>query len=147
MAGARLTLRRADGETIDYVERLLATADLPTDDVRAKPECFYVAERGDDRVGAGGLEVVGDAGLLRSVVIEPDERGLGLGTALCAALEAEAAEAGVDELYLLTETAPGFFADRGYDEVDRSSAPAGIQRTTEFAELCSESAVCMQKRL
>jgi amino-acid N-acetyltransferase len=147
MGEASLGLHRADAGSIGYVERLLEAADLPTADVREKPDRFYIAERGGERIGAGGVEVVGDVGLLRSVVIEPAERGLSLGTALCDALEAEATDAGVDELYLLTETAAGFFADRGYREIDRADAPVEIQRTTKFAELCPDSAVCMRKPL
>lgn len=147
MAETSLVLRRAEATAIEYVEELLARADLPTADVRENPECFYVAERRDERVGVGGLEIHGDAGLLRSVAVEPAERGFGLGTAIVDALEAEAADAGVDELYLLTETAVEFFDRLGYVEIERADAPEPMQQTTEFAELCSDSAVCMQRVL
>lgn len=130
-----------------YVETLLDRNDLPTADVRSKFDCFYVAYDGDERVGIGGIEPYGEMGLLRSVVVEHSNRGLGYGTALCTALEREAAAAGIDELYLLTTTASGFFAERGYVEIDRSCVPDAIRRTAEFDELCPSTAVCMRNSL
>jgi amino-acid N-acetyltransferase len=62
-------------------------------------------------------------------------------------MEAVARENGVRELYLLTMTAALFFANRGYEKVERSKAPAALQGTTEFASLCPVSSVCMRKRL
>jgi amino-acid N-acetyltransferase len=147
MGGATITLETADDDTLPYVESLLEENGLPSSDVRSKPECFYVAYEGDERVGIGGIELRGVAGLLRSVAVERSARGEGLGTALCERLEAAARDAGVEVLYLLTTTASGFFADRGYEESPRDDAPAGIQTTTEFADLCPETAVCMRKPL
>jgi len=147
MATASLTLEPADEESLAYVETLLSESGLPSDDVRSTPEAFYVGYDGDERVGVGGIERRGTDGLLRSVVVEPAERGAGYGTALCDALEAEAASAGIEALYLLTTTASGFFADRGYVEISRSDAPAGIRRTTEFDELCPSTATCMRTEL
>jgi len=147
MGGATITLEAADGGSLAYVESLLEENGLPSSDVRSKPRCFYVAYDGDERVGIGGIELRGVAGLLRSVAVDPDYRGEGLGTALCERLEAVARDEGVEVLYLLTTTVPGFFADRGYEEVPRDDAPAGIQTTTEFADLCPETAVCMRKPL
>lgn len=147
MSGATLALRRADEPDLSYVETLLERNDLPAADVRSKPECFSVAYDGDARVGVGGLEVRGTVGLLRSVAVERSARGEGYGTAICEALERRARDDDVDALYLLTTTARDFFADRGYESVDRSAAPAQIRETTEFADLCPASAACMRKTL
>jgi amino-acid N-acetyltransferase len=142
-----LDLVTADDEALSYVEDLLAESGLPSSDVRSKPDCFHVAFVGGERVGVGGVEVHGSAGLLRSVAVEPSARGRGIGTALCERLEATARVDGVETLYLLTTTASGFFAERGYEVVSREDAPTGIRETTEFADLCPETAVCMRKRL
>lgn len=75
MSDAALALRPADEEALSYVETLLDRNGLPTRDVRSKPDCFYVASDGTDRVGVGGVEVHGAAGLLRSVVVEESARG------------------------------------------------------------------------
>ncbi len=142
----RVTLQPADG-ALGYVERLLERNDLPAVDVRSKPDCFYVASADGDRVGAGGIERIGTAGLLRSLVVVKSARGRGYGTAIRAALEAEARSEGVETIYLLTTTAAEFFAAAGYARTDRSEAPDSIRDTTEFADLCSASAVCMRKSL
>lgn len=139
-------LARADPD-LDWVESLLAAEDLPTRDVASKADRFVVGYADSAPVGVGAVEVRGDAGLLRSVVVEESHRGKGHGTDLCAALEARAADEGVEELYLLTTTAPEFFGALGYEEVPRESAPPGIRATTEFADLCPASAVCMRKIL
>ena len=142
-----LTLRRAEEGDLAYVETLLEENGLPSRDVRAKPECFYVGCDGDGRVGVGGVEVYGSDGLLRSVVVERSARGNGFGAALCDALEGEARADGVERLYLLTTTAADFFAERGYVEIERSAAPASIRRTAEFEDLCPATATCMEKSL
>lgn len=147
MDSVSLTLEPADGDSLAYVETLLEENGLPSRDVRSAPDAFYVAHDGDERIGVGGVEPRGTDGLLRSVVVERSKRGAGYGTALCDALEAEAESAGLDALYLLTTTASEFFADRGYETIRRSEAPAGIRRTTEFDELCPSTATCMRKEL
>lgn len=147
MTGATLTLRRADEGALSYVETLLAENDLPSADVRTSPARFYVGYDGDDRVGIGGIERYGTDGLLRSVVVERSARGNGYGTALCDALERRARADGLETLYLLTTTAAGFFAGRGYEELERADAPAAIRETTEFDELCPASATCLRTSL
>ncbi|ELZ39387.1 N-acetyltransferase GCN5 [Halorubrum californiense DSM 19288] len=147
MNDVSVTLEPAAGDALGYVESLLAENELPSRDVRSTPDAFYVARDGAERVGVGGVEVHGSDGLLRSVVVERSERGRGYGTALCDALEAEAAAAGVDTLYLLTTTAAEFFAARGYAETPRSDVPSGIRGTTEFGELCPASAACLRREL
>lgn len=145
MGASGLTLQQANDSTLGYVEGVLLRNNLPAQDVRSKPDCFYVGYTGDERVGIGGFERYGTDGLLRSVVVEESNRGEGLGIALYEALEARASAAGIETLYLLTTTASEFFADRGYREIDRNSAPDSIQQTTEFRFLCPMTAVCMRK--
>lgn len=129
----------------EYVERLLARNDLPVADLGEKLDCLYCWEVDGERVGVGGLEPCGDRALLRSVAVEERARGEGHGRALCEGLLDEAASRGFEEVFLLTTTASEFFADLGFVEVDRESAPAAIRETTEFAELCPDAAVCMKR--
>ncbi|MFB6160922.1 MAG: arsenic resistance N-acetyltransferase ArsN2 [Haloferacaceae archaeon] len=147
MSAPPLAIRPAAADDLPYVERLLARAGLPHEDVRSSPVEFRVGTADGDRVAVGGVEPAGDAGLLRSVAVDDAVRGRGYGTAMCDELEAAAARDGVDALYLLTTTAAAFFADRGYGAVPRSDAPAAVRGTREFAEVCPDSATCMRKRL
>jgi len=145
MSTPPVTLEPAEPDALRYVESLLEQNDLPVRDVPSKPECFYVGYDGDVRVGIGGIETEGTVGLLRSVVVERAVRGAGYGSALCGALEDVARAEGVEQLYLLTTTAAEFFAGRGYERINRSSVPASIRETTEFAELCPTTAACLRK--
>lgn len=145
MSSATVALRRADESDLAYVEGLLSDAGLPSADVRSSPARFYVGYDGAERIGVGGLERYGADGLLRSVVVERSARGNGYGTAICEALERRARADGVETLYLLTTTAAEFFADRGYEYVERADAPPAIRETAEFDDLCPASAACLRK--
>ncbi|MDZ7701991.1 MAG: arsenic resistance N-acetyltransferase ArsN2 [Halobacteriales archaeon] len=138
-------LREAAAGELSTVESLLERYGLPTADLRDGAATVYLASVDGSVVGVGGLEAHGDAGLLRSVAV--DERGEGHGSAICDRLEARAASSGIGTLYLLTETAAGFFEGRGYERIDREAAPAAIRATAEFDELCGDTAVAMRKRL
>ncbi|WP_458208001.1 arsenic resistance N-acetyltransferase ArsN2 [Haladaptatus sp. NG-SE-30] len=142
-----VTIQKADGENIDRVEAMLEANDLPYQDVRTKPEKFFIAYSDTKCIGSGGVEIYGSNGLLRSVVITASNRGRGFGTALCDALEDYARTNGVVQLYLLTVTAAAFFRQRGYEEVVRENVPSSIKQTTEFTDLCPDSATCMRKNL
>ena len=127
---------------------LLQMADLSTEDITPETlEHFLVAHVEKHLVGCAGLEVMEEAGLLRSVAVDEAHRGTGLGKELVAAMEEHAKDAGVRELYLLTTTAEGFFAGLGYRKIERSEAPAGIAGTEQFSSLCPSSSSFMVKSL
>src|SRR5512134_2135147 len=133
-------------QALEEVRALLDASGLPTSDLTA--EVQLLGERdAQGLVGVVGLESRGDVGLLRSLAVRGDRRGTGLGSQLVSALEARAAAGGIRDLYLLTTTATAFFARRGYQEVTREAAPAGIRQTTEFASTCPASSAFMKKRL
>jgi amino-acid N-acetyltransferase len=58
-----------------------------------------------------------------------------------------AASIKIEKVFLLTMTAEGFFLKRGYQKIERISAPPEIQGTTEFQGLCPVSSVCLVKKL
>ncbi|WP_222914384.1 arsenic resistance N-acetyltransferase ArsN2 [Natrinema sp. SYSU A 869] len=142
-----ITIEKADEEALHRVESFLKQSNLPYQDVRSNPDCFFLAYSGTECIGSGGVEMYGSDGLLRSVVIRETDRGQGYGTILCDELEEYARADGVQILYLLTTTASAFFRDRGYEEISRENTPPRIQQTTEFTDLCPSSATCMQKSL
>ncbi|HEY3644871.1 MAG TPA: arsenic resistance N-acetyltransferase ArsN2 [Gammaproteobacteria bacterium] len=127
---------------------LLQAADLAAEDLTPEMlEHFHVAHLDKHLVGCAGLEVLGEAGLLRSVAVDEAHRGTGLGKELVAAVEAHAREEGVRQLYLLTTTAEGFFAGLGFRKLPRDEAPAGIAGTEQFSSLCPSSSSFMVKTL
>jgi amino-acid N-acetyltransferase len=93
------------------------------------------------------VEPCGDAALLRSLVVDPELRGIGLGRLLVEQAEDHARAHGAVSMFLLTTTAESFFRHLGYTEADRASAPAEIRATREFAALCPASSAFLAKRL
>lgn len=140
-------LRPADPADGEYVETLLTSNDLPVADLSGKLDYLFVCETGAGRVGVGGLERRGDVGLVRSVAVEERARGNGYGTTVCEELLARARAADLGTVYLLTTTAEDFFERLGFDAVDREAVPASIRSTSEFADLCPSTAVCMKHDL
>lgn len=143
-------LHPAEPDDREYVEELLTESDLPTADLDSAYSSLFVCEsdeRDPDResyVGLGGLQIEGDAGLLRSVAVEASARGRGYGTAICERLLDRAQTEGLDAVYLLTTTAEDFFAEFGFEEVDRGRVPESVRETAEFDDLCPASATCMK---
>jgi len=130
------------------VRRLAEAAGLPTGDLdELELSHFFGAGAPERPVGIVGLELMEAVGLLRSLAVDREARGSGIGQALVAAAERHAREEGVAMLYLLTTTASGFFGRLGYATADRESLPAAIRSTREFREICPASAVAMAKAL
>lgn len=139
-------MRLAVAADLDVACRWLVDAGLPTDDLTSSHmEAFTIAMRGDLPVGMIGLETFGEIGLLRSLVVDSDCRGVGLGRQLVDALEARARDAGITELWLLTIDADSFFSRLGYAVAERSDAPPAIQSSAEFSQLCPADAVLMRR--
>lgn len=144
---AGIAVRDAEERDLREIRELLERNALPTADLDRSPIHFVVARDGAALVGAGGLEVHGSTGLLRSIVVADRLRGTRLGRALVSHVETLARRRGVEELVLLTETAGAFFARLGYADIERDRAPETVRDSAEFKTLCPLSARCMQKRL
>jgi amino-acid N-acetyltransferase len=127
---------------------LLESANLPTADLTERHcEHFFYWGSATAPSGLIGLELLGDVALLRSLVVSPDARSSGMGTALVQFAENYARSQGVRALYLLTMTAEGFFARRGYAADTRELAPPAIRATREFAGICPASSAFLSKQL
>ena len=78
-----MILRQARAGDGPAVRALLASSELPADCADEDlSEGYVVAESGGAVLGAAGVEVYGEHGLLRSVVVSPALRGGGIGEAL-----------------------------------------------------------------
>ena len=128
------------------VRRLLAAQALPLDGVDEQLT-MVVAKDGDTLLGAAAVELYADGALLRSVVVDPDARGRGLGYRLTEAALRVAKERGADTAFLLTTTAEAFFPRLGFERIAREDVPVSVQASVEFKFACPASAVVMRKRL
>lgn len=145
-----VVLRTALDLDLAAARALLAALDLPVDGLE---DHFhgggYVVALAEDGVvvGLGGVEVYGSHGLLRSVGVRVDRQGTSIGRAIAADRIAWARARGLAALYLLTETAPGFFERLGFRRIPRGDFPPEVQASSEFAHVCPESAVAMRLAL
>lgn len=131
----------------ENVRRLLVESGLPHADLDTSPVRLFGFFLDDELVGMVGVECHGRIGLLRSLAVAPKHRGAGLGAVMTAHAERRADEFGLDELYLMTVTADGFFKRLGYCIADRGAAPEEIRRTTQFSGLCPASSTLMSKHV
>ena len=84
---------------------------------------FFVYETPQGVVGCAALHVVWeDLGELRSLAVEPESQGRGIGRMLVEACKEEAVGLRLPRLFCLTYV-PGFFKSLGFREVDKASLP------------------------
>jgi amino-acid N-acetyltransferase len=129
------------------IQTLLSGAGLPFADIHEHLIHFIIAKRDEDLVGCIGLEVHGNFGLLRSLVVAEDYRGRGIAKILCEKILEYATKLSITNVYLLTDTAEGFFGKLRFEKLERSQAPPVIQSTKEFAQLCPSTAIFMCKTI
>jgi amino-acid N-acetyltransferase len=140
-------LRSARWEDLDTITTLLAESGLPTAGVSDHLGSFLLAQREEECVGVGGLEIYGDVALLRSLAVRQQERTSGIGATLLEQLMTNAHSKGVQRLILLTTTAESYFDRKGFIRIDRSTLSGPITDSKEFTGACPSSAVCMELRL
>ncbi len=140
------SIETANRSELPRILELLEEADLPVAGVD-RAESFLVAREQERLVGCIGLEIYGDVGLLRSLVVRPDTRGGGLGKLLVERLLETARVRGVSVLYLLTTTADEYFPRFGFEPIPRDQADSRLQASEELRGACPDSAVCMWRRL
>jgi amino-acid N-acetyltransferase len=136
-------IRRAVAQDLPAVLALLAEAKLPTDGVAEHLHSFFVVEDGGRIVASAGLELRGDAALLRSLVVAAEARGTGLGATVLrrALVEASDRTGGV---YALTTTAEAYLSRFGFESVLRTSLPPQLFESPELQDACPASAVVMK---
>jgi len=142
-------LRPFEAHRREELNALLAQAQLPFEDIRDEdlPAFILALDREQALVGSAGLERYGEDALLRSVAVAPHLRSAGIGTALVAAIERNAAAQQVRRLYLLTDTAESYFVRQGYSPCERAHIPDSIRGSTEFTTTCSAASTVMCKTL
>ena len=145
---SEIEIRTARAGDRDEVVALLERTKLPPDGIDEQfGEAYAVAVAGGRIVGAAGVGVYGDAGLLRSVAVDPGWQGHGLGQRLTAERLRWAAARGLGTVYLMTNTASGFFPRLGFTSVAREEVPESIRGSLQFASVCPSTAAVMALRL
>ena len=114
-----MELGLARQDEYEQVDALVAGSDLPLDDIELCRAAQYVVRDGDEVVATAALEIRGRDAILRSVAVASGRRGERLGERIVAHTIEEARQRDLRGLYLLTETASGFFPRFGFVQEDR----------------------------
>ena len=132
-----------DTESFEAFRSLLKASELPADDLDYKKDLLLGYYESDALVGTGGLEIYGPYALLRSLSVKMGIRGKSVGTTITEYLLEEARKRKLKGIYLLTETAHGFFVKKGFKVVARDAVPGEVKQSAEFSKLCPQSAAVM----
>jgi amino-acid N-acetyltransferase len=142
-----ISITAAEPKYREAIIDLLQSENLPVEDLPGNLTNFFIAKNNSVVIGAIGLEIYGDDGLLRSLVVKSAYRKMKIATALINELERLGRDLGLKNMYLLTETAREYFEGKGYQVMERSNAPALFQQSSEFTHACPASATLMRKNI
>lgn len=142
-----LSLRQAGAADWPAVEALLLANKLPTEGAQGHLSTYLLATQGGEVVGCAGAEVYGHVAgtiaLVRSVAIAPGLHKQGIGRLLVERLLQEARSRDIAALYLLTVTAPEYFAQYGFKRMKIEDVPAALKASAEFQGACPACAALM----
>ena len=133
-----------DEASFNAFRSLLKNSALPADDLDYKRDLLVGYYEGNDLVGTGALEVYGQYALLRSLSVKLGIRGKSVGSTITSYLIDEATKRNLKSIYLLTETAHGFFLKKGFTDTTRDKVPQELMASSEFSHVCPKSAAVMQ---
>src|SRR5438132_6336919 len=126
------TIAAATPADLPALLELLGQSALPTAGLADHVDTAFVARDAGRVVGSAALELYGTAALLRSVAVAPELRGHGIGQELTRHALALARRRNIRTVYLLTETAGGFFPRFGFRAIPRDAVDPAVQRSIEF---------------
>lgn len=138
-----ISLRQAGASDWPAVASLLQANKLPTDGAQAHLPTYLLAISNGEVVGCAGAEVYGSVALVRSVAITPGLQKQGIGRLLVERLLHEARSRDIATLYLLTVTAPEYFAQYGFKRMKIEDAPQALKASAEFQGACPACAALM----
>jgi amino-acid N-acetyltransferase len=128
------TLRPATPDDVPAIVALLEANHLPAVELENHLDHVVVAEQDGRVAGCGGLEVYPDceAGLVRSMAVEEELQGSGLGARILAWVEEHARSLGIRELFLFTMNAREFYARFGFKDATVDDFPACARRSAQY---------------
>jgi arsenate reductase (thioredoxin) len=140
-----INISSAGNNDLVAIKKLLADNKLPIDDITGDNIDLLIAKDKHIIIAVIGLEKYGEYGLLRSMATHISYRNQGIAEKLMNELFSLAAKKGIQEMYLLTETAEQYFEKRGFIKTKREDVPDHIRESSEFSSVCPASAAVMKK--
>ncbi len=140
-------IQKAELDDLNALKTLIKKSKLVHEEIETHLENFFVIKEESNIIGCAGIEHYDDVGLLRSVAVDIKYQRKGLGKKLINKMIVFAEEKGIENLYLLTDSAEEFFKKFGFKLVSRNDVDSRIQQTYEYTTACDETASVMVKRL
>ena len=143
----RLGMAVTEARTSDLprVRAVLDRTGLPYPDLESHVEDLIVMRDGAEVVGCVAMEIFGDDGLLRSLSVVPERRGEGLGWMLAESVLDRARRRGCRRVFLLTESASDFFAEKfGFAASDRGTMTKEMLQSSQFRVARFDGATVMK---
>lgn len=144
--GVDYTIRRAESGDVPAIAVLLEENGLTPLGVAEAPENFLVLEH-SGIAAVIGMEIRGDSGLLRSLVVRLRDRKKCFGVRMTAVIIDLARAQGVRTIYLLTETAERFFERAGFVAARREDIPTPLMQSSALDKVCPEGSAIMKKMI
>jgi len=142
-----MTIKKANEADLSAIIALLQANNLPVDDIKLGEQQFLIAQNDEQIVGCIGIEPFGKDAILRSLAVDEAWRNQKIANRLYLQLLDDCLENGITRLFLLTNTAQGYFERLGWTIANRNEVPPAVGASAEFAHLCPSTAVCMEMSL
>jgi amino-acid N-acetyltransferase len=130
-----VALRSARPDDVPEIERLLAAEWLPPMAIKEFLASFWVLESDGRVVGCAGIEIYGEAAVLRSVVVAPELRGTGEGDRLVRRALDYVREQDAKQVYLFTMHAAPFFSRYGFLPVTTDDFEPSVRDSWQYVGL------------
>lgn len=124
--------RRGRPGDAEAMAALIVSGELPPFFLEPYIEGFLAIEHEGRIVGTGGVEFYGDDAVIRSVVVDPAARGLGLGIDIGTLLEDDALKSGARDVYLFTMHAYEFWKRLGYIDLPLDQWPENVRENWQY---------------
>jgi len=125
-------LRRARRDEMETVRQIIVSENMPAMELDRWIEDFWVLDKDGELVGCAGVEVYGEAAVLRSVATAPSIRGTGEGIRLVKRCLEYAREKGAKRCYLFTMTAEDFFPRFGFERCTLDDFETAVRESWQY---------------
>lgn len=140
-------IQKVELDDLNILKEFMKKLNLVYEEIEKHLEDFFIIRVENKTVGCAGIEHYDDVGLLRSVGIDEELQGKGLGKKIVTKMIDYALEKGIVNLYLITNSAEDFFKKFDFTIVSRSEVDSRIQQTYEYTTGCEETASVMVKKI
>lgn len=127
-----LTLRIGRPDEVEEISKLITSESMPAMEVAEWIDGFWVLDDGEKLVGCAGVEVYGEAAVLRSVMVAPELRGTGEGVRMIKRALEYMREKGARRCYLFTMTAASWFPRFRFEVCTLDDFEAGARESWQY---------------